>query len=210
MSYGLQVYSAAGYVQIDETYANYSLIQAGTTTTNLPVVVTGGLSRTMVFVRIPYGQTIASKISGVTDAFKAAPIGLGATNFTYEYRVYRRVPNTPTPGMGLQVFDAGGALTFDSNKSYARILSAALIDVTGLSSSAYVAGFGSQPWIWFDPLYTAAFTQSGNPNYGYQHALCARLHVDNSVEYGVGLLGQGPPVVDDVYITGTRALLLAK
>jgi len=82
MSYGLQIQSSSGYVQIDETYANSGVIQSGTTTTGTRVSVPGGLDKGLVFVKIPYGKSITRSYWSSTE-FSTYPGHSSGANYSY-------------------------------------------------------------------------------------------------------------------------------
>lgn len=211
MTYGLQVLSASGYVQVDENYANCGVIQSGTANTGTAITVTGGLSRTLIFVRIPYGKTITAYGAKNADQFITRPGPAGQADYAYDYRVYKRVTDlTPSNGFGLQVFDSSGLLSFDSNFGYARLAAVAALNVTGQSSLVTIPNIGSQPWILLDPLGVCAFTQSGNPQIGDVWTLMASLAANGDVSVGMGRVASGPPVGSDTVITGTRSIVLAR
>ena len=212
MTYGLQVISASDYVQVDENYANCGLIQNGTANTGTAITVTGGLARTLIFVRIPYGKTITAYGAKNADQFNTRPGPDGLANYAYDYRVYKRVSDlTPSNGFGLQVFDSSGRLSFDSNFGYARLAAVAALNVTGQSSPVTIPNIGSQPWILLDPLGLCALTQSGHREIGDVWTLMASLATNGDVSVGMGRVGSGPPPGDsDIVITGTRSIVLAR
>lgn len=209
MSYGPQVISAAGYIQIDETYANHSLVQAGTATTGTPFSVSGlGTARKLVFVRLPYGRAIARKYTSAADSFLTVAADGGA-DFAFEYRVFERISSSPSSGYGLHVFDGSGGLTFDSNLQYARIRASASVSITTFSLSSTVPGIGAQPWVWLDPLYIIAYVPIAPGLGSYMYALSAKVLADNSVVFAGAPIGTGPPLPDVVVFDGIRTLLLA-
>lgn len=210
MTYGLQVISASDYVQIDENYANCGLIQSGTANTGTAITVTGGLSRTLIFVRIPYGKTITAYGAKNADQFITRPGPAGQADYAYDYRVYKRVTDlTPSNGFGLQVFDSSGLLSFDSNFGYARLAAVAALNVTGQSSSVTIPNIGSQPWILLDPLGVCAFTYLTS-YVGQVWSLMATLAANGDVSIGMSPVANGPPVGSDTVITGTRSIVLAR
>ena len=212
MSYGLQAISAAGYIQVDETYANHSLVQAGTATTGTPFSVSGmGTAKKLVFVRFPYGRAIARGYPSAADSILTVAADGGA-DFAFEYRVFERISSSPSSGYGLHVFDGSGGLTFDSNLQYARIRARASVRITTSSSfslSVTVPGIGAQPWVWLYPLYEIAYVPI-DPMLGSDiYALSAKVLADNSVVFAGVPIGTGPYMPYVVVFDGIRTLLLA-
>lgn len=213
MSYGLQIQSSSGYVQIDETYANSGLIQSGTTTTGTRVSVSGGLDKCLVFVKIPYGKSITRSYWSSTE-FSTYPGHSSDTNYSYEYRVFKNLTQQPTlNGYGLYVFNQTSNLVFSSNYRYSRIAAAANfvipVNDTNYQTNITIPSIGVQPWILLNTLYTAGLADSGS-NFSYVMNVIATLQSNGNVNAFIDVVSNGPYVATSWVNDGSRTLLLAK
>lgn len=147
MSYGLQIVNESGYVQIDENYANYSLVASGYGTTGTVVMADMDLTDCLVFIRIPtnvWATTDGGIDSG--DRFVIAT-RYGSGNFAFEYRIYKYVMALPaTTGYTLQVYGSDGSLCFDGNRAQTRIASVSNYPV-GSGATITIPSSGFNPWV---------------------------------------------------------------
>ncbi len=206
MSYGLQVVNAGGYVQIDDTYANYSLIQEGTTTTGQVVTVPGILPEDIVFVRIPVGPTIGA------FTWYAAPVdgfsmkSQSGYDFTFSYRVFRHASVlTPTANSPFQVFNGSGKLVFDAALVQPRIRTYAQFDPTG--SPVTLSSLGVSPWIYANVLALSRYVLSGSSS--QEKTIAASVFSDYSVLISETVNKTLPMSIYTTYVPSTKSILLS-
>ena len=149
MTYGIQVYNASGYVQVDDGYTNYAMVQSGVGTINSKVntIDLGSALDSVVFVRLPVGKWF--------DGVVMAPDGFWATGdpnaggYSFEYRLYRRNDQITAidSQYGFRVFRGNGGLVFDSLRNYPRLKSISIIPSTA-ALPAVIPSIGVNPWIY--------------------------------------------------------------
>ncbi len=125
MPFGYQQQNADGFVQVDETYSNYSLVASGTATTGNSVTFPTQATPPIVAIGVVGAGNFASMTVLETSNFTV--ISSSGVNFSYPYRIYAPVGGTNTGGYGLQVFNASGGLTFDSKRNYLAIRSVTIV-----------------------------------------------------------------------------------
>lgn len=151
MSYGLQIISSNGFIQIDQNYANYYLIHRGfasvpaRTASNIPGVTATWATQPspcLVFVRPPYGRYVANTVSisanepflDSASIFNTGVIGTPA--FSVEYAVFAPRSNAgPNTGHGFQVFMPNGQVAFSSLDTHLRIVAGQTYTYGGLDFS---------------------------------------------------------------------------
>lgn len=213
MTYGLQVSNASGYLQVDEAYSNYALVQegAGTTTGKVSVPNQGGALNSLVFVRLPIGKGIAGVLT-FSDGFHLTKI-IGDPNFTFEYRVYRRNDQLPIAQdpHGFMVFKPSGEVVFDSSRRYPRLRSASVVNPNTVQMPTTVPGIGINPWVYANPYGTYKCVNRG----GYYldwYDLCLTVQSDYSMLLTSKLSGSTPGIQllqSPLYVGGPRQILLS-
>jgi hypothetical protein len=112
MTYGFKSISSAGFVQIDDLYSNYTLLQSGTASGNF-----GNISFPAVS-----GETMALVKIGIGHVFD---IINGSSGGNYEYRIYARNQDIPAAiNNGIKVFSPSGAVVFDSGVRKVQVATA--------------------------------------------------------------------------------------
>ena len=179
MTFGVRVLGSAGYMQIDDNYSNYGLVQSGTATTSSKISLpnTGSPTAYLILVRIQPGQHIRN-ISMMNDGFYLYPVG---ASFSFEYRAFLRNDMlTPGGGYGFRVFKPNGALAFDGAFTYARLRSVSIINAESTSFPLTIPGIGVNPWIYVNSLGLYKAVNSGvNINW---YDICVKLQADYSVQ----------------------------
>lgn len=213
MTYGLQVSNASGYLQVDELYENYALVQEGTSTTTSRVSVPnlGGPLNSLVFVRLPVGKGIAG-CHTFSDFFYLLKV-IGDPDFTFEYRVYRRNGQLPITQVthGFMVFNSGGGLVFDSSRRYPRLKSVSIVNPSTVQLPTTVPGIGINPWVYANTYGTYKFVNRG----GYYldwHDLCLTVQSDYSILLTSKLSGSNAGMQllqSPFYVGGPRQILLS-
>lgn len=153
MTYGIQIYNSSGYVQVDDGYTNYALVQSGVGTSNSKIntVDLGSPLDSVVFVKLPVGKWFSGVVMDSDGFWTTGDPSAGG--YSFEYRVYRRndqVVNIDSQ-YGFRVFKGNGTTVFDSLRNYARLKSASIIPSTA-ALPLVIPGIGVNPWI-----YAAAF-----------------------------------------------------
>lgn len=139
MPSGIQVINNAGTILIDENYSNLAVRASGTVTGStsstgrLDFAVASGLNAPMFAIAPSAAQFSVLAYRPDTNVIKIqGRDNTQSTNFPYF------IFDTPVASglnYGLQVFNASGVLTFDSNLKYARV-----VDVFGGTTEASWAG----------------------------------------------------------------------
>ncbi len=179
MTFGARVLGSAGYIQIDDNYSNYGLVQSGTATTSSKISLPNAGSPTayLILVRIQPGQHIRN-VSMMNDGFYLYHVG---ASFSFEYRAFLRNDLlTPGGGYGFRVFKPNGALAFDGAFTYARLRSVSIINTESTSFPLTIPGIGVNPWIYVNSLGLYKAVNSGvNVNW---YDICVKLQADYSVQ----------------------------
>ena len=160
MSYGLVVLNAGLFVQIDDNYSNYSLVQSGFATTNTTVSAPSLRIEDLVFVRIPSGKSIGffhPVYNTYTNPSVYTLQGFGlnkqeaSADFVYEYRIFKQSGVlTPTVNSPFQVFKPNGQLAFDAALVQPRIRTYTLYDPA--AGPVTLGSLGQNPWIYANSL----------------------------------------------------------
>lgn len=139
MSHGLQVYNESGILQIDSLYKNMSLVSSGSVIcsgndvglTRYADVNITGTNPILALREYNHGiSALAYAKSGNVFTFRIYAYlyrrsdNAVMTDIPVNYWVFDSVPNTPTSGHGLHVYNANGQLAYDSNNKYFKILHA--------------------------------------------------------------------------------------
>lgn len=209
MSYGLQIVNESGYVQIDENYANYSLVASGYGTTGTVVMAGMDLTDCLVFIRIPtnvWATTDGGIDSG--DRFVIAT-SYGSSNFAFEYRIYKYVMALPaTTGYTLQVYGSDGSLCFDGNRAQTRIASVSNYSV-GSGSTITIPSPGFNPWVLANTMDFVKMVMV-NAYLSNWHTLGFRVSSAFSVEVGEVLMNTLPFGISVPVTNGNATILLAR
>ena len=141
--YGLSVVNALNQIQIDSTFCNLELLNSGTVyaaaagaptyytyaTIYFPTVA----EPPMIFIRAYPSVSVVSYNGGV-GAYSSATLLIwnrdGGPDNAVDYLVVGRTGIPVNSGYGLRVFNSAGALAFDSNKRYLKI-----VDVVQISAA---------------------------------------------------------------------------
>lgn len=203
MSYGFRVLSSSGYVQIDENYSNYTLLQSGVAS-GRPADIGYPAQPTpvLIMVRTDYGGIIDDR---------------GSTTGSYEYRIYTRNRDAPAfQSYGVRVYESDGGLAFDSGNRKLRADVLAYAEFTGPSSSYTLGSPGYKPFIAYASFSGIIGIQAtGNPQ--LRTALIgvrAIQNGDNSVTFAPGQLQliPAPPesIASSFWGSGTKTLMLGE
>ena len=168
MSYGLRVYNDSGYLQIDQDFANYQIIQSGTFTIGSSSAISPTISHSgpndgsnLVFVKPPFSASNviidgSSVVGGSSFAVYGDP-------GTYSYFVAARATalSASSETYGLRVYNSGGGLVFDSGRKTLNIKSisypAATINATNTEGPIYTTylsapASGKSHYVLLNPL----------------------------------------------------------
>lgn len=136
--HGLAVYNDSGILQIDSIYKNMSLTSSGSVTcsgndiglTRYADVNIVGTNPILALREYNHGvSAIAYAKSGNTFTFRIwarlyrRSDGAVINDIPVNYWVFDSVPESPTPGNGLHVYNESGQLCYDSNRKYFKVLS---------------------------------------------------------------------------------------
>lgn len=173
MPVGLQVFGDSGYVQIDSTYKNSSLIIQGTCThagfngTNyygmqiqMPYDIRTECP--LVLVRSGIGKYVGGMYSlgphsdnGSGASVNGEIILIGQSVFDYAIFSTRGTPIRDTGKYGIEIFNEAGSMVFTSADRHPRILEIFRKDAEPWGyPKTYVTSKGSIPWILANPLVT--------------------------------------------------------
>jgi hypothetical protein len=123
MSYGFKSISSAGFVQIDDLYSNYTLLQSGTASGNF-----GNISFPAVS-----GETMALVKIGIGNVFDVIN---GSSGGNYEYRIYARNQDIPASiTNGIRILSPSNFVVFDSGVRKVQVATASY-GLFSISSSA--------------------------------------------------------------------------
>lgn len=123
MSFGIQLINSSGITVIDSNYSNFHVVYSNVVTSNV---------NTSTYVSYPTQPTIPIVVVNFNSAnaavFCVSAVGLNGfyirhvgtpNNLQINYAVLQPLTNfAPSSGYGVQVFDQGGNVVFDSNKNY--------------------------------------------------------------------------------------------
>lgn len=172
MSYGFRSISSSGFVQIDDSFSNFTLLQSGVAVGSfLNISYPSVPTQVFGFVKIPLGS--------------AFYITSGAGSTPYEYRIYARNEDIPASiSYGMRVRSASNAVVFDSGTQKVRVASASYGLFSGTSGSITIPSPGFHPFFavagasgitggaFIPPGLTAIFgvtaTQNGNFSVTFQ------------------------------------------
>jgi len=224
MSYGLEVKNEDDVLQIDETHLNYGFISSGTATCNTFISSVSRLYRATVTVTNGTNPVVAIHTDGnaialsgiVTSGSTRTYYYLGPQNAEFIYYVFDEYPES-TSGYGLQVFNASGDVTFNSNYPPMKVVGFGqfgLAQSETLPSGVYAAVMEKPEWYAFTfeiqypdgtwpyrSLYTGVSTTSTNV---YQLGLTFEAY-QSSVEVDIeGTVGSPNILVIDVTGIGTQ------
>jgi hypothetical protein len=126
MPHGFEFYKSNGALAVTSDAPCYRLITSGAvgytgafTAANSGLVInTNGYTAPLVFLRPSVGTTVVIKETGAAGTFE-----LRCDSYC-EYRIYSADPAPASGGWGLQLYNAGQVVTFDSENSYASLCDA--------------------------------------------------------------------------------------
>lgn len=173
MPAGLQVFNQSGVLQIDETTKNPRLVTSGS-------VAKGADNSGYGYYKIDLGAyginlnteipllllrpaTYGTYVGGVfvTKQYGTVTGGnfflLDASDSAFDYSIFsQQVAGVRDPGnLGLQVFNAAGEITYDTNQAHTRILGNLYHAATASFPYPYsfgISGFSGMPWVVANPL----------------------------------------------------------
>ena len=199
MAYGAKILNSSGYIQIDESYSNYTLIQSGSV---YSPATWGATNRTPGTVSFPAQSNPVVVCIGTTGSAYVAVVSVTQSSFsiisdiavTVSYRVYALISDTSmASGYGFMVRNASGKNVFHSNANYLRMHQLNFLQQTAAAATpsfghsfgaAYVAVTGTWDTL---GLYTA------NPFTAAYFVVSAFRNASNAV-YFSGIYGRkGPP-----------------
>ena len=199
MGYGARILNSSGYVQIDEDYSNYTLIQSGSVTSPATWGTTERNPGTVSFpaqsnpVIVCLGTTGSAYVS-VTSVTQSSFSIISDIAVTVSYRVYALIADASiSNGYGLMVRNSSGKNVFHSNANYLRMHQLNFLQQTAAAATssfghsfgaAYVAVTGTWGTL---GLYTT------NPYTAAYFVVSAFRNASNAV-YFSGIYGRkGPP-----------------
>jgi len=145
MTYGFRSISSGGFVQIDDSFSNFTLLQSGVATGSF-LNISYPSSPVQVFgmIKIPIGAFF--------DVRNGARINVSGGNFgtqiPYDYRIYARNQDFPASiNQGIKVFNSSGQTIFDSGVLKVQADAVAYGTFSGFSNSIVIPSVGYHPWI---------------------------------------------------------------
>lgn len=189
MAYGLTVKNSSNYIQIDQDYANCTLIASGTVSITASTVNTVNAA-TVSFpsqsspVVVCIGATESAFVTLLAKTSSSVQF-VASASISLPYRIYASTINNPgiTTGYGFLVKNVSGGVVFNSNNSYMRVgqvsfstvgystmptvnhsFGNAFVDITNVGARAYliIANYINEP------SYATGFgVQVGNGFYKY-------------------------------------------
>lgn len=167
MPAGFQIIGAHGVVQVDENYVNLGLIAKGTVTIpagGVPLnqaaqIVVAGSSPVLCIRPVSTYATIRRvQKSGGTYSYTlqggyANANGTGPTAETFNWYLFDRMALTTMSNTGVQVFNATGEITFNSNGNPMRVAAVGQIQNASIATSPAVVSAASSG------AYAACMTQ---------------------------------------------------
>ena len=134
MSYGFKSISSSGFVQIDDLYSNYTLLQSGFASgsfENIGYPAVAGLIIGMV--RIGFGNTFR--------------FNSGSSGGAYEYRIYARNEDIPASiSNGIRILTPSSRVVFDSGVRKLQIALATYGLFSGSSAPITLPSVGYHPF----------------------------------------------------------------
>ena len=133
MSYGFKSISSAGFVQIDDSYSNYTLLQSGFATGSF-----GNISYPAVA-----GEVMAMVKIGIGHVFDVVN---GSSGGAYEYRIYARNQDIPASlTNGMRIRSSSNFVVFDSGVRKLQV-AVASYGLFSIGSSITLPSPGYHPW----------------------------------------------------------------
>lgn len=127
MTYGFKVTNAAGFIQVDDTFMTYGVVQTGTLIVAPGAVVTTPISNVgivpLLFLRIQDNDKRITKLGVSASSFQIQGDPSNAAAVTVDwYTAYPTVyVGASADTFGVQVRDSSGNIVFDSRKKCPRI-----------------------------------------------------------------------------------------
>lgn len=132
MTYGFQSRSSGDFVQIDDSYANFRVLQSGTATSNFWVTFPAQSVKPTIMVRWPAGKYMCLQdAETITTTRFWAFNPAGGANYVYSYVILIPMAGTVSADpYGLRVFDSSSVCVFDSGLSYMSLDQVNVLDFT--------------------------------------------------------------------------------
>ena len=183
-SYGLAIYTEAGFLQVTDTFRSYGLLSSGVMTT-----INGGWASAdipasndsvVVFLQLPVGDrwVIPTVTSTKVNARVVNNSGSGVDGIAIGYRIYSIAMSSTADQYGLRVFTQDNLIAFDSGRRYPKVRNVVnfhpWLNTTAASRSISYGSFSS-PWFQIGNtwLYSTS-DQDGSEDIvwelGYKHA----------------------------------------
>lgn len=164
MSFGIEIKNNDGDIVIDGKYQNHVIAESGSIIgTGLKTVSFGSsyapARQPLLFARNTAGYVglLGWTFSGGNiNGFDCAVKDGGPTD--WKLAVTPGGPSSET--QGLRVFDAAGAVVFDSGLNYLKLIDALLLDYTGLPSGNVSHASGATPFYCLTSAYSRAMRQN--------------------------------------------------
>lgn len=215
MTAGLQIFNVNGVIQIDETLKNPRYVTGGTVAQGTDnsgygsYVINLGAYGIDLNVEIPlilvrptaYGRNVGgifiTKNYGTTYGGNFCLIDTSDAGFEFAIFSNQGAGVTDSGNCGLQVFNAAGQLTYDSNQRHARIIANLYHAATPNFQYPYsynFSGFSEAPWIVANPLVSSYLGEQDYPAGVY-----AKLNSTSSITIGLQLSGAANLSFLDMY-----------
>lgn len=144
MAIGITITGTSGAVQIDELYKNLAVVASGSSTTDTPnifgyskdITLSSGTSPLIAIKCDSFHAVVGLAVSGASYTWTIAVDAPSGTSF--DYWIFDS-PSSSAATMGMLVWDASGALVFDSGLKYLRIADLKTISAAS-GSQAYTSG----------------------------------------------------------------------
>lgn len=213
MTYGFRSISSSGYVQIDDTYSNYGLYQAGSVSSvyidaqSPNLVVYGCGNDAVLAVQAPVGYSVFgwARASGGT---LSAYVCTSPYFTTVKYRVYSKYSIFgAVSGYGMVINNSSGSRVYDTNH---KVMS---VSVNGIVNADYPdAAFSvdTDSYVVFHTLYDSRLEYAGFSDISNMYGMAARWDSANYVSFISELYGIGPPVASPEYYGGLRSIVIVK
>lgn len=141
MSYGLRIYNESGYVQIDDTYSNFTVIASGSGASAQEITFPAQARPPLVLISPASDGQPLVRWSLQTSSFQVR-----GGSFSYKVLVPTSDIGAGAESYGLRVYNASGGICFDSGREQFRVLKSVTFVPTSLTSEVYIdvpAGSGT-------------------------------------------------------------------
>ena len=215
MTVGLQIFNTNGVIQIDENLKNPRYVTGGSVAKGADnsgygtFVINLGAFGIDLNAEIPLilvrPNEFGKYVGGIFLTKQYGTVFGGnfcmivASDSGFDYAVFStRVGGITDPGnFGLQVFNAAGEITYNSNNRHARIVANLIHTATPNFTYPYsyaFSGFNEMPWIVVNPLVASYLGEQDYPAGVY-----AKVNAVNSITIGLQLNGAASTPFLDTY-----------